>query len=966
MFDARSESICGDIMHQRDDSHPSDPQLDTREVDLPLDQSLRIVANVYTGTFLLLSVSDDPIAFGRGSIYNDFSAYSNVRIYSEYIAFTGDLLSPRGISFSCNDITIAGPVKINTTGAPGDDQVIGQSGATDGDNGGLINFYVQSGSDDVSKHLSFVANGGKGGDAVVKNDQAGDGGNGGHCVRIFQSRYSALLGSVYEFLNRKDASKDSFASPVRKADPIYLSAFRTLTTALKSMVTEEKVKEHIQALRELLSGIAEGTPCEVQDLVINVRFVRNSLEDLADDQEGDFGAAASYKGGYGGSGKGVPAITGKEGVYGSDAPLFLSSYKPDISTTFVFAHPEQCAMLLDRAKIFYYMGSPELRLQAEILFQRLVHRLSFLPTDPLSQVNTESSIMSSNDLSELKSLKTEAANWLIQLATGVGFNGHPANWTPRASYTFYKGMLDTALDDHAAFENAYIQYHKALSEQQKLTESIALALQQMSQLISSLKKDIDDLFERLHETEANISSLTEAVKVTHGVLMDTFEILKDKIKNTFELSVPQIVNALRSLAFSPTNGMAGLEGFNLLYEGYYSIPDVEGRPVNKNLIIGSIEHGEATVKNIKDTLGKKLDGSFDLDDPYGTRLMTAEEDMMSFLEAYATSSFADVIDEIKEKFDEFVKATITRNEQVVLYNMQLKLGVSKIANKNDYEKKAKDLKGREIEAHDPDLQNITVYMGNIYQSSRARVMALLDNLVRSLNYRMLLTNYDIFRLAFEGEPNEVPLTITHNALRSGRSRIEYEFGRVVEIWGSEPAHFPNHFDDPMGKRIYLSKSELTSLIMNHRVVMKIPPMYKDTIKKNDFSGCCNVRIYRVRFGLTGLAPKKSNKMPRVTVIFKHSGGEIIVDRENLEHKFIHEPIAAIYSFHLNPDGTIVVQDNGNIGEADVDKPETNYAAPGPFADDWEVDLKSSDLIHLDFSKVTEAYFDFCGTNYPFP
>lgn len=379
-------------------------------------------------------------------------------------------------------------------------------------------------------------------------------------------------------------------------------------------------------------------------------------------------------------------------------------------------------------------------------------------------------------------------------------------------------MLDNALADHAAFEKAYIAYHTALSKQEKLTDSVGLALQRMSQMMSSLEANIKDLAGRLQETGNRIVSLTDPVKNTHAELQKAFDRLKDQIKDDFELSVPQLVNALRSLAFSPTKGMAAVEGINLLYEGFTSVPDVEGRPANKDYLIRKIERGEATVKSIKDTLGKEIDGEFKIDDPFGTRLMTAEDDMMSFLDAYATSSFIDVIDEIKDKFDAFVKAIVARNEQAILYNIQLKLYVSKIASKADYEKKAEDLKGKEIEIHDPNLPSITAYMGDIYQSSRARVMQILEFLVRSLNYRTLLADYDIFHLAFEGsEPNKVPLTITSNVLLSGRSRIQNEFGKVVEIWGSEPARFPPNFDKPGGKRILLTESERSKLIKDHHV-----------------------------------------------------------------------------------------------------------------------------------------------------
>lgn len=141
-------------------------------------------------------------------------------------------------------------------------------------------------------------------------------------------------------------------------------------------------------------------------------------------------------------------------------------------------------------------------------------------------------------------------------------------------------------------------------------------------------------------------------------------------------------------------------------------------------------------------------------------------------------------------------------------------------------------------------------------------------------------------------------------------------------------------------------------------------MEKDTIQKNDFSGCCNVRIYRVRFGLTGLATDKLEAF--VSVTLTHSGNEIIMDRENLRHTFEHDPISTKYSFNLYPNGSIEVGDNGNIAEANVDETATSYAAPGPFPSQWTVDLRDSQLDNLDFSNVTDAYFDFCGTNYAFP
>jgi hypothetical protein len=49
----------------------------------------------------------------------------------------------------------------------------------------------------------------------------------------------------------------------------------------------------------------------------------------------------------------------------------------------------------------------------------------------------------------------------------------------------------------------------------------------------------------------------------------------------------------------------------------------------------------------------------------------------------------------------------------------------------------------------------------------------------------------------------------------------------------------------------------------------------------------------------------------------------------------------------------------------VDEYATTFAAPGPFADSWLVDLHYSNMTQLDFTGVNKAYFDFCGTHYTF-
>lgn len=126
-------------------------------------------------------------------------------------------------------------------------------------------------------------------------------------------------------------------------------------------------------------------------------------------------------------------------------------------------------------------------------------------------------------------------------------------------------------------------------------------------------------------------------------------------------------------------------------------------------------------------------------------------------------------------------------------------------------------------------------------------------------------------------------------------------------------------------------------------------MYKETLPKNEFSGCCNVRVYKARFGFAGLKLAPGVTSARVAVRMIHSGQETLVDQLNGEHEFTHESISVMFSFNLFPDGIKVV-DDGNIAMSDVDKDATSYAPPGPFTT-WTVDLTDTDTTKLDFSST---------------
>lgn len=129
-----------------------------------------------------------------------------------------------------------------------------------------------------------------------------------------------------------------------------------------------------------------------------------------------------------------------------------------------------------------------------------------------------------------------------------------------------------------------------------------------------------------------------------------------------------------------------------------------------------------------------------------------------------------------------------------------------------------------------------------------------------------------------------------------------------------------------------------------------------------FKGLCNVRINRVRFRITGLKTASGvDGGVLVSVKLTHNGEETILGRQSNPFHFQHDAVSTTYAFRLYNANSIAVVD-GNIGEAQINQVASPYARIGPFAE-WKVEFVGVDVDKLDFTGVTGAYFDFCGTCY---
>ncbi|KAJ7724702.1 hypothetical protein B0H14DRAFT_3003611 [Mycena olivaceomarginata] len=928
------------------------------EPSFPPHQSLR----VYTRNqcLVVLSVAEAGLTIGDETPYPTFDAPDfclGAYLFSQKLTIKSDIRAPFGLTISTSNLSVPAPTGtewcLDATGAEGKKN--GTPDTRHGKPGSALGLYIHDLEDAAALALSLRARGGQGGDTDSQDGVAGNGGQGGSIISILRSTYFPLVEFAEKYRARAEFHPaDTMSKRVSPSQNTISNIFSRLSTSLAQIREGTKPRTALKVKLALVDGITE-----IENLI------RDQFFQLAPKLD-------NYRGGYGGRGINVDEKIGRE------EQTFIGDLKTQSSVELrkqrlPFAHPEHCAMLLERADVFFYMNSPLMRSHAQRLYQHLIDLLSFLPLehdDSLYRAYVE-------NLTDLARIRTSASMQLVALASGeVDYNGYAPQWVPRGSYKFYKQALDDALANLHLFEKAYTKYHVALVKQENLNDGARLASNNTSLMVSSLNDDQENLRLTLQDLDREIAAMVPVVNEAQENLKDAYESVLDQIKVSFGLNISQLINAFTLITSSPMGNILSVA--DVICPGFTSVPTIDGFPVTKEYLASEIRKSEASISHIAEILKDKLNDAYMLDDPFATRLSVAKEDILAQLKKFSSEAFggisiANVRKGLETKFDAFIDAVTKRNALILQYNINVQLLKDSIEKAREYEKRKEELVSRQIQHNDPDLEKITAYMASIYQSSRARVMKLLNLLLRSLNFRML-QSYDVIEYIIPGGSHSaeaidnVPLTLTAAVLASARGNIEKLFQQSVEHWKSEPAKFPANFDIDGGKRYYLNKSQRSRLLSDeHKVVVPIPI---DTA--GEFDGCCNIRIYRVRFVFIGL--RTTTKLERGESVFVrttlvHSGNDTIMDRSGKTFSFDHDGVSTPYSFRLESDGIKVI-DDGNVGQADVNAVATSYAAPGPFAE-WTVSLKwtlhangiEKDWDGLDLSQVSEAYLEFCGTNY---
>ena len=394
---------------------------------LPQDQLLRI--DTRNQRLIVLSVAEKGLQIGDGMPYGNFSnsdMINGVHFFTENVAVTTSVSAAYGLTLSTWGMVCSETgTTLRTTGQRGKDD--GESTTRDGQPGGVLSLYIQDLDDATAKTLNLVAQGGQGGDTYSSSGTVGNGGDGGSIISVLQPTYSRVLAYVQEYFDRNEFHPDDhgkYRNQVVVGDSLYTQA-RAVGTVIKYLsATDDTINSIYGQLSVEIKKIDASERRTVLDIKRAVSSAIHKMKDLISSQKFQLApTVGNVRGGYPGRGVDVSSSAGRQGAKGRENQLFLTHrFTTEIAKSQrPFAHPVQCAMLLDRANVFFYINSPLLRSHARGLYQRLIDRLSFLPLqsdDPLLRAYQQSSIMPSTSLNDLAGIMAKATDQLVHLNAG--------------------------------------------------------------------------------------------------------------------------------------------------------------------------------------------------------------------------------------------------------------------------------------------------------------------------------------------------------------------------------------------------------------------------------------------------------------------------------------------------------------------------------------------------------------------
>lgn len=933
------------------------------------------------GGLIILSTLDS-LVIGKGSdIGDDYTAKSNVKIYAEDILISNTFKANNIQLSACSITGVKGILDLSgkngeTPDVPvmndNEKVVKGESGGL-GANGGQAKIYIEE-LNPTLFNLKINANGGNGGKGQSSNSysEGGDGGNGGNGGEVYiigTSIYTSIIKCLHESYqseNVLDKIKGLQSIISLKDDLIeksIVSALENLFEILFLKKENKNLSEQVEAIKKYFSNNRLGEVKEnvkklndtLKEIIININVLDNLWQNGIVKSNVD--VAGGHKG-HGGNGK----TMGKDGEDGKvgEANFFgeLDTKSAIKRKNFPCVHPDQCLMLLQKAKMHYFsadsINNVEGYKKAAILLDRLIKRTEAFEDDEVAEYysSIEKDIKANDSVTTFRSIFQEADALLNQLKNGLDFYGNKDNEVPLVSLSFYKSQFKVLLENLDKMETAYNNYCEDKKNTQKAVDALKEARQLAKSRINQYEIKIKEQRDTLKVVADNIAYFNKKAENMKTKVEDAINKVKDKINMASGYNIEDFLSTIAMCGFAPKSALLIASQLGeFFYKSNSTIDTYEGIHIKKEYIVKNIRACEADLDSLKQEYKQLKDGTLKVEDIGGTKLLVEEERLMNILEQFY-NKFPNDIDNVKNIFQDYINITLERNEKIIEYNSIISNILNLIISNKTNQLKINKINDDTLSIIDFTFPYVKNYMKKIYDEARVQILHEIYLVEKAYRY-WALSNNNFIATTFGNNPIS---KITSPMLRAAQGDILNLYAMAKEERGRDAQTFPSNPNE-QGLFYKFDKNKLNIYIdqlkEDNEIDFKIKAVLPSTTKEESvFAGIADIRMTKVRAWIKGI--KTNDNEVRIDII--HCGKEEIVNSEGDLFCFTHKPVTTMFVYN-NKDNRIRI-------DGDIGKKEGSYAPLSPFTT-WRIKVDPIYNKGLDLSEVTDIQIELWGTGYAF-
>ncbi|KAL3468737.1 hypothetical protein BJX99DRAFT_265867 [Aspergillus californicus] len=791
-----------------------------------------------------------------------------------------------------------------------------------------------------------------------------------------------LTGSVVD--KTKQALSDILGSTNAPQDAP-TSATSQLTAAWKQIqkiiatYRHPNVDNVLDGISSLLQSLKPATQSRLAEVLVTVYNAVKGDQTTLHKQVRQICHSDPGPGGIGGTSGTGGDPPGKRGEKGKDiggiqiVDLHLNGDTEDLAATQVFAFPDQCQMLLNKANQQFFINTTDSRKTASGMYETLMSRLAFLDIIKNHESSTlfkaydniENTLqITLSGLTQLDSIYSEAKSRFNRLLIGHDMFGHVVEWVPRLSFQYYQKSITNQLSFLEKEEEVTAGYEAAL---EKGTELSGFVSDSINQLESNKQAANDQIYlltspnGPLSINVYKIDNFTPEMKSKR----DDIRSRLNKIEFKYQFDPKLLLDGLGALITSPFN-LTGLNNaLQYGYKVYESTTNVQGLTgkVKKEYIIRQLSTCADTLDSLAVALKSNKDSSIQLDDPGALKVLATADAIKKILDEFQKAIPEEQQKEIREALDDYMQTVLTRNNAVIDYNSNIQLLLDALQTE-EYSSEQINKLGGHIAKIDPTLPSVVFWLRKMRDALRLQLMQYL--------------NYESRAIRFWGLLDKIPMSspsplMDHIALGHTQNQLEAFFDSALEYYSRSVRIVWPYDTHALGLLYKLSSADINLLKISdnagdHTAYIRIDPHKTTEI----FRDWVDIRLQEVRIWLFGVEIPQADAAGRklLSIQVTHGGDETIVDTRTKSKAFAHDLLHAQFAYDTaKVSGIHDVPGQSVFTNADLEHEfgigvvpkETSLAPLGPFAR-WKLKITQKANPGIRMENLREGYIEFRGSN----